>query len=282
MEYSNPKIPEEINYSKENPLKEFFLLVAGIFLVIIVFVTSVHILAQHFAHHIPFKYETLITPESWITQQFSAGNDSKKQEYLSLLTERLTQKMDIPNDIQLTIFYSDSEEINAFATLNGTIIITDGLLNFVESENELAFVIAHEIAHIKKRHPIKSLGSSVLVGITMAIIGGSVNSDGATTALMTGTTLTSLNFSRRQESQADMIATRAIFQVYGSTLGSSDFFNRLNTTKNMPKIAEFLSTHPNHEHRIENIRVFSKSLGENKTDAVLTPLPLFKDKNHED
>src|SRR5690606_7580214 len=46
----------------------------------------------------------------------------------------------------------DSEEINAFATLGGYIYLTTGIIDFVESEDELAFIIGHEISHIDKYH----------------------------------------------------------------------------------------------------------------------------------
>ncbi|MFT5420813.1 MAG: putative Zn-dependent protease [Candidatus Endobugula sp.] len=275
MKYANPKIPEEINYSKENPLKEFLLLVAGILAVVAVFVIVTQQLTQQFAQHIPFEYEAKIVPTQFIENNFLLSNNSEKKDYLTSLANKLAQHMDLPKAINLQVYYLDSAEINAFASLNGIIIITEGLLKFVQSENELAFVIAHEIGHIKERHPIKSLSSGLVIGATIAIIGGSINNDSAANALITGSSLTALNFSRAQESQADTLALYAIHKHYGHTLGSIDFFTRLKEQSQLPTVLSFTSTHPDHNTRITDAQALAQTLT-NNISASLTALPTFK------
>lgn len=256
MEYSNPKIPEEINYSKENPLKEFIVLGVGVFLVLGAFVVVVHLLAQNFAHLIPFRYEKNLFPATaWILQDDSNVEviNREKQDYLQELTEKLANQVGIPAEIDLHVNYIDNEVINGGATLDGNILIFQGLLDAVKSENELAFVLAHEIAHIKQRHPIKSLSSGLLISIALSIITGSVDSS-VSGALVSVSMLTSLKFSRTQESHADEIALHALHAYYGHVHGSHDFFMHMKAMEILPDLLKFTNTHPGTDKRIAHIQ----------------------------
>jgi beta-barrel assembly-enhancing protease len=275
MEYSNPKIPEGINYSKENPLKEFFILTVSVSIVLASLVLTVYFLAQSFAHYIPFKYESNIAPAFSYDEIFIDVASSEKQEYVYSLGQALAKKMDLPEDIVLRIYYSDSEVINAFASLNGLIVINQGLLDFVASENELAFILAHEIAHIKERHPIKSLSSGLIVNVVMSIIMGGDNS-GAAAMLTSGALLTSLRFSRAHESAADALALQAVYQYYGHVTGGVDFFARLKEKQHLPDMLTFISTHPGHNERIDDIQTLANQLGFSLSQQqAITPLPNF-------
>ena len=57
MDYSNPDIPEGINYSKTHPLKEFVLLTTGVFGVLLIAVLLLGVFADHFAQYIPYRVE---------------------------------------------------------------------------------------------------------------------------------------------------------------------------------------------------------------------------------
>ena len=66
----------------------------------------------------------------------------KVEEILQRIVKNVSR-----NDVSYRISILKSEEINAFATLGGYLYITTGLLNFVDSYDELAFIIGHEVAH---------------------------------------------------------------------------------------------------------------------------------------
>jgi Zn-dependent protease with chaperone function len=275
MEYSNPKIPEEINYSKENPLKEFFILTLGISGVLVGLVLTVYLLAQSFAHYIPFKYEGNIAPAFSYDEYFIDESSTEQQTYINDLGQSLAKKMGLPKEMVLRIYYSDSDVVNAFASLNGLIVINQGLLDFVESENELAFILAHEIAHVKERHPIKSLGSGLIVSLAMSIIMGGDNS-GAASTLTSGAWLTSLSFSRAHESESDVLALKAVQQYYGHATGSVGFFSRLKEEQYLPDMLTFISTHPGHNERIADIKILASELGfPLSMEENITPLPDF-------
>lgn len=275
MKYSNPKIPEGINYSKAHPLKEFFVLVVSVFLVLLSIVFFIYFLAQSFAQHIPFRYESKLLSESTQQRFFTPDLASKKQQYVSDLGHALAKNMALPEDVILHIYYAQDEQVNAFASLNGLIIINQGLIDFVGSENELAFVIAHEIAHIGQRHPIKSLSSGIIVSVALSALVGS-DMSGAAATIGNTAMLGALSYSRKNELIADAIALEALERYYGHIGASMDFFTRLNSAQKTPELLDFLSTHPGHEKRMGQIQRLSTELGfDSPVEASLTPIPAF-------
>ena len=111
----------------------------------------------------------------------------------------------------------DTNEINAFATSAGHIFVTRGLINAAKTEDSLAGVIAHEVAHIQLRHGIKSIKSSrVTQAILLAATAGVGNLIGMDVNEMTEIldesvgeilqTMINSGFSREQEYEADIAA----------------------------------------------------------------------------
>ena len=77
----------------------------------------------------------------------------------------------------------DTEEFNAFAAPNGYIYITKGLLDSIESDEELAFVISHEMGHIEKKHSVimyKRAQAAVLFASILIAASGSNSNNSMT------------------------------------------------------------------------------------------------------
>jgi predicted Zn-dependent protease len=109
--------------------------------------------------------------------------------------------------------------VNAFATLGGVIVINTGLILRTDSEDELAAVIAHEIAHVTQRHIARMIenakGNMLGTGavILAGILAGSKNAE-AGQAIITGAMAMqahkALSFSREAESEADRVGLRIL------------------------------------------------------------------------
>ena len=104
----------------------------------------------------------------------------------------------------------DSPGINAFATPGGYIYLFRGLIELTENENQLAGVLAHEIAHIKARHIARTIEKSKQINIATlaAILAGAFLGGGdvaaATIGFSTATATTlNLKYSREHEEEAD-------------------------------------------------------------------------------
>jgi predicted Zn-dependent protease len=274
MDYSNPEIPEGINTSKHHPLKDFFVLTAGVLGSIALCAFILSLLAEHLASHVPFSIEQDLLANIDIID--FENDTSEVQTYLDELTAKLLLHLALPEDMTVSVHYIDNSTVNAFATLGGNISIHRGLIDLLPNENALAMVIAHEIAHIKHRDPIVALGRGVVVGLFLSTIAG-FGTDHFTSSVITDTgTLTILSFNREQEQRADETALNALAKHYGTVNGANALFNVFIDTESQLNTftPEFLSTHPLSNNRIEEIKKLAK---QNKwaTEGSTIALPSF-------
>jgi predicted Zn-dependent protease len=153
----------------------------------------------------------------------------------------------------------DSNEINAFATSGGHIFITRGLAAAAKTEDALAGVIAHEIAHIQLQHSIKAIKTS---RITHAIMVTSASAAGAVSGYdvneMTSIfnesigdivgTLVNNGYSQTQEFDAD---ARALSLLAGAGYNPSGLIDMLKELEKTQKghSGGFSKTHPSPDKR---------------------------------
>ena len=248
MEYSNPQLPEGINTSKEHPLREFLILSVGLIATVFVVISTLIIIIDNFADKIPFEYEKDLPVSSFI-------NNLEVQPlppYLEKVTQKVLNSFDLPEDMKITFHYVNEDTVNAFATLGGHIVLYRGLLEKLKYEDELAMVVAHEIAHVKYRHPILSVSHGLVVSVVLtAITGASGNSVVNDFIGQTGVA-SLMRFSRDYEYQSDKDAIDSLIKIYGHADGALGLFNVFKSEfgKDSDSSFEFLATHPLTENRI--------------------------------
>jgi predicted Zn-dependent protease len=269
MKYSNPHIPEGINTSQAHPLKEFFLLTGGVIAIIAIIVLVLGLLADRLAHHIPFEVEQTFAN----TRLLGDTSSGPMASYLDNLAQRIVVAQNLPSDMSITMHYVDEDTVNAFATLGGHVYVFRGLLEKLPNENAVAMVLAHEIAHIKHRHPIRSMGRGISIALALSMVSGSLGD--ALVDRIVGSTgmLTALTFSRDQERESDDTALHTLMALYGNVAGADQLFEALQNTQGIPEMPEFFSTHPLSKNRINRIHVFKDNLASGKANAAITPLP---------
>lgn len=276
--YTNQQPPEGINVSKEHPLKDFFILLFGICATAIVFVLVLTLLSEQLVRFIPFETEALLA-DKFIVNEFNPdaknAEHKKIEQYLQKLGNSLLEKQDFPREMKITMHYVDDETINAFATLGGHIIVHRGLLEKMPNENTLAMVIAHEIAHIKYRHPVMAMGRGITIAVAFASLAGITDSNIFNQLIGDIGMITALSFSRHNEEVADSSALKALLSYYGHTEGASTLFSILAKTQDSLRVPEFLSTHPLSKDRIDAIRDFQNKHNRNKQAHRLISMPDF-------
>ncbi len=273
MKYENPPIPEGINTTKEHPLKEFAILLIGSVVLIVGLTIFLSIGGGWLASKLPFSIENKIATMYDVADDVDDADATELVAYLQGLTDKISQTQNLPDDMNITAHYINSDTVNAFATLGGHIFIFRGLLEKLPNENTLVTLLAHEIAHVKYRHPIRSLGSGILVSIAISAITGNTNSDLLGTAGM----ISSLKFGRDMEQQSDEEAMATLHTLYGHLNGGAELFKifqHMRDEMNMDEPAELFSTHPLDENRIANFTTIANNNGWRQTGA-LTPLPDF-------
>jgi len=95
-------------------------------------------------------------------------NDPELQRYVNRIGRWVVNQTDRPH-LPWRFAVLSSTAVNAFATPGGNIFITDGLLRLLNSEAELAAVLAHEVAHVVQKHHIKAMSSVNTSGISGVI-----------------------------------------------------------------------------------------------------------------
>jgi len=148
--------------------------------------------------------------------------------------------------------------LNAFCTPGGYIYVYTGLIKYLDSEDQLAGVIGHEIAHADLRHSTEQMTKQYGVGLAVELIFGS------STASSIAGSLVNLSFSRTDETEADMQSVLYLYDTDYDPRGVARFFEKLESGGQSSGPLQFLSTHPNPENRVEKIFAKWKELGSKK------------------
>jgi len=267
LDYSNPEIPEGINVTKTHPLKEFFLLSLGVFGVIIALILALSFFADKLSHYIPYSIEANASFGVFTT----TNADTPLQQYLQTLADKIVIAQQLPEEMNIKVHVVNQDSVNAFATLGGHVMFFQGLLEKVPNENALAMVMAHEIAHIKHRHPIRSLGRGIVLGLVASIFSASLGNDLLGQYAGNAGLLSQLQFSREHEKQADATALLAMQQIYGHVNGANDLFKLLQQEQGTVYQPEFFNTHPAIESRMQ--RINDLQLKSNTENTELNQLP---------
>ena len=149
----------------------------------------------------------------------------------------------------------DPKTLNAFATPGGYIYVYTGLIKFLDTEDQLAGVMGHEIAHADLRHSTRQMSRVYGIQTLLAIATKSAE-PGILEQVATG--LLSLKFSRGHESESDQYSVVYLCGTKYNSAGAAGFFKKLEGSSAPP---EFLSTHPNSANRVKNIEKQATELG---------------------
>ncbi|MFC1591287.1 M48 family metallopeptidase [Thermodesulfobacteriota bacterium] len=143
------------------------------------------------------------------------------------------------------------EQVNAVALPGGHIAVFTGLLKEVGSQDELAFVLAHELGHFVHRDHLRGIGRGLVLWCVSALLLGADNSiTGIIGQSLSGV---QLKFSRAQETRADLFALDLMHRRYGSVAGAQAFMRRIAEKERMGRLAYYFATHPHPQDRMAAI-----------------------------
>ncbi len=179
----------------------------------------------------------------------------KESQSLQVIVNRFKKKCTtLPYDLQVRVV--DNEMINALALPGGQIIIFSGLLKAAPSEDELAFVLAHEIGHYANRDHLRGIGRSLILMSFSATLFNSGNF--ITEKLTRWLQISELAFSRRQESAADEFALNLLSCFQGHAKGAINFFEQTMAMDKKSFAGHYFASHPNHQARIKRLKNLAK------------------------
>jgi len=202
-------------------------------------------------------------------------NDTEVNDYLNRLGQKLVRNAPEVNfDYTFTVVKTD--EVNAFAIPGGHVFVHTGLIAETENEAELAGVIAHEIGHVVARHGSERLSAMMAAGFVGEIIVGGqaqqVDRMLADLAVQLVTTGGMMAYSRQNESEADQIGAKILYDAGYDPWAMVKFFRKLHEKSgDMTKFDVFISTHPDPEDRRNEVRSYIKTLPPRENPIQDTP-----------
>jgi len=188
--------------------------------------------------------------------------DVQLEEYIQTLGMRLALASGKTGGRPFTFFLIDDETINAFAIPGGYVGINAGLIGAMQREEQLASVLAHEVAHVTQRHHARAFATgrssslSAAAAVLAAILIGQASPEAGQAALAAGIAATqqsAINFTRGNEIEADRIGIEILGNASYDARAMAEAFailrrqNSLNTTGSG---LEYLRTHPLDNNRI--------------------------------
>jgi beta-barrel assembly-enhancing protease len=207
--------------------------------------------------------------------------------WLRTLGNRLGAASDQPRQA-FTFFMMKDRQVNAFATVGGYIGANAGLVLTAESEDEVAAVMAHEIAHVTQSHVLRGVerAQKDSIPILLAMLGaiavaGASNSDsaenGAMAALASAQGLMAqrqINYTRSSESEADRLGIRTLARSGYDPEAMAGMFQRLqalsrsNQGGERERTPDYLQTHPVTTTRISEAKQRAEQLSKDSLTLV--------------
>jgi len=175
--------------------------------------------------------------------------DLKAVEPIQQMVRKLCSSNGI-NTESIQVHVVENKEINAFAMPGRHLVVHTGLIQFADHEEEIAGVIAHEIAHIESGHVVKKLGKEIGLSIVMNIALGDIGGEVVRNAL---STLTSTAYDRSLEKEADLKAVDYMHQAKMDPKKLSSFLAKLANQSEVPEVLKWMNTHPDSKERVRYI-----------------------------
>ncbi|MBC6605282.1 M48 family metalloprotease [Hymenobacter sp. BT188] len=196
-------------------------------------------------------------PDPQIVAQFGLLDNAKLQSYIDTKGMQMGKISDRPADVKgFTIV--DSPVINAFATPDGHVYFTRGIMAHFNNEAQFAGVLGHEIGHITARHGQKQQTRSTVA--SGAILLGSIFSKRIASIAQPASQVVGLGllkYGRDDENESDQLGVKYSSKIGYDPASMADFFLTLQRTEQSngaSPIPTFLSSHPNSADRYQNVK----------------------------
>jgi predicted Zn-dependent protease len=181
-------------------------------------------------------------------------------DFFSDMGFNLVSRSDQP-EAAFTFVVLDQDVINAFAAPGGVIALHSGLILLADTQDEVAGVLSHEIAHITQLHMYRAFEKGKTMNIiAMLAMMGLILASGGNGEVITGAVMgaqaaaaqAQINFTRHNEVEADRVGIRTLAASGYDPQGMADFFEKMGQTSraNGEGPPEFLRTHPVSVNRI--------------------------------
>lgn len=258
-----------VNVSPTHPLKEFAILAGGLLAIVVGVYLALGLAVDLIVPRLSMDLEKKLAG-AFVGRLVENEDVADTTQSLQSLVDRLQDRC-APLPYSITVHVTEADAVNAAALPGGHMVVFTGLLAEMTSENELAFVLAHELGHFANRDHLRGLGRALVLMTASTILLGADNS--VNSMIGQGMVLTELSFSRKQESQADEFALETLFCHYGHVADATSFFNKIPEDGDPGRFGHYFASHPENRRRIGYLEDLAQERGYPTGD----PLPLPAD-----
>jgi predicted Zn-dependent protease len=211
------------------------------------------------------------------------GDVSPREDPRAALVDEVGRRLVLNSDARKSPYVEnfhfhllrDPRTVNAFALPGGQVFITEGLLDQMDNEAQLAGVLGHEIGHVINRHAAQQMAKGQLGQLlTVAVgVGAGGNDDRGRNAQLAAAMvnqMTQLRFSRSDESESDHYGLKYMAEAGYDPSAMLDVMKILKKASGGRHPPEFLATHPLPDTRLEEIRAELKEMYPNGIPSNLT------------
>jgi beta-barrel assembly-enhancing protease len=205
-----------------------------------------------------------------VARQAKIVDDPIVAEYVNRLGQNLARNSDAKVPFSFKVIEDDN--LNAFALPGGYIFVHTGLIKIADEEDELAAVMAHEIAHVAARHltcratqnQLARIGT-IPLGVALGGLGGYAARQAANAAIP----MTFLSFTRHDESEADFLGVQYMWAAGYDPNGAVSIFEKMESMRRSEPgaVSRLFATHPTDTDRIART--------EKEIDAILPAKPEY-------
>lgn len=270
MKFEPKELERNVNVSETSPLRELFVLLGGALVVILGIYIALGFAVDLLAPHVPAKVDRSIG--ALFARPLEYIDTTAETKRLQRLLDDLARDFPI-EEMQFRIFLTENPQANAFALPGGNIVVFSGLLNEAASENELAFVLAHELGHFANRDHLKAFGRGLIVlTLAMTILG---EDSSVTQLFLNSLTNVEMKFSQRQERAADLWAVDLLNRKYGHAGGACDFLKRIGGREKQGRFQYYFKSHP---HPMDRVAILEQYIRDkNYAMGATSPVPTAPD-----
>ena len=173
--------------------------------------------------------------------------DQALQNYINIVGQKIA-RVSHNQSFKYQFAALHDKSVNAFALPGGYIFITKGMLQNLQTEAQLAGILAHEIVHVVARDVANAMSTQIGIDLLLSAVKSEETSQTALTVAQLGTQIMSLRFSRTDEKEADLGGLDYIFAAGYNPYGLVESMEML-AAQSQERPIEFLSTHPAPEDR---------------------------------
>ena len=260
--YRQPKKTADISSARGTAGKELGKMLLSALVLLVVLFFAIGWIVDFIVVRISFDTEAKIFKH--VSLSAANAQDPGNSEHLQLaggILSRLQNSPAVPPLPYRLVVIQESKP-NAFAFPGGTIGVTTGLLEGLDEEIAVAFVLGHELGHFHNRDHLQGMGRAVGFRIIMAMIFGA--GDGAESFGDMIEFVFQRGYSQEVEKAADRFGLELVYAVYGKTEGVDRLFQMISEDDKTPAWAYMFATHPSPGSRIRDLEAYAAKMSDSR------------------